>query len=80
MDQALKALADYDNANAKLQSNGDKKDLAQFHVGRIPLLNAIVKVAREPEDQLSYRKQIVDSLVAAYQTGLYPKAGRCWRG
>ncbi len=32
----------------------------------------MVKVAK-PEDQLSYNKQIVDSLAAAYQTGLYPK-------
>lgn len=74
MDKALKALADYDNANGKLQAGGDKKDVARFHVGRIPLLNAVVKVARDPEDQLSYRKQIIDSLVAAYQTGSYPKA------
>ena len=32
MDKALKALADYDNANGKLQSSGDKKDVARFHV------------------------------------------------
>ena len=80
MDQALKALADYDSANAKLQSSGDKKDLARFHVGRVPLLNAIVKVAKEPEDQVSYRKQIVDSLVAAYQTGAYPKGRQVLEG
>ncbi len=73
-DAALKALADFDNANAKLQAAADKKDVARFHVGRIPLLNAVVKAANDPEDQLSYRKQIVDSLVAAYQTGSYPKA------
>ncbi|WP_165233541.1 redoxin domain-containing protein [Aquisphaera insulae] len=73
METALKALADYDKANGQLQA-GEKKDLARFHVGRVPLLNAIVKVAKEPEDQVSYRKQIVDSLIAAYQTGAYPKA------
>jgi thiol-disulfide isomerase/thioredoxin len=73
MDKALKALADYDSAGAKFQA-GDKKDLARFHVGRVPLLNAVVKVAKDPEDQHSYRKQIVDSLVAAYQTGNYPQA------
>src|SRR5208283_2112369 len=66
--------------NAKLQSSGEKKDLARFHVGRIPLINAIVKVAKEPEDQVSYRKQIVDSLVAAYQTGVYPKAHQVLEG
>ena len=80
MDRALKALADYDNANAKLQTSGDKKDVARFHVGRIPLLNAIVKVAKDPEDQLSYRKQIVDSLVAAYQTGENPKVRQVLEG
>jgi thiol-disulfide isomerase/thioredoxin len=74
MDKALKALADFDNANAKLQAGPDKKDVARFHVGRIPLLNAVVKVAKDGEDQVSYKKQIVDSLVAAYQTGVYPKA------
>jgi peroxiredoxin len=79
MDAALKSLADYDNANARLQT-GEKKDVAQFHYGRIPLLNAIVKVAKDPEDQLSYRKQIVDSLVAAYQTGSYPKARKVLDG
>ncbi len=80
MDQALKALADYDTGNSKLQSSGDKKDLARFHVGRVPLLNAIVKVAKEPEDQISYRKQIVDSLVAAYQSGAYPKGRQVLEG
>ena len=79
METALKALADYDNANGKLQG-GEKKEVAQFHYGRIPLLNAIVKVAKDPEDQLSYRKQIVDSLVAAYQTGSYPKARKVLDG
>lgn len=79
MEAALKALTDYDNANARLQS-GEKKELAQFHHGRIPLLNAVVKAAKDPEDQLSYRKQIVDSLVAAYQTGAYPKARKVLDG
>ena len=73
MEKALKALADFDSANANLQS-GEKKDVARFHVGRVPLLSAIVKAAKDPEDQVSYKKQIVDSLVAAYQTGAYSKA------
>ncbi len=80
LEKSIKTLADYDNANAKLQSSGDKKDLARFHVGRVPLLYAIVKVAREPEDQVNYRKQIVDSLVAAYQTGAYPKGRQVLEG
>ena len=73
MDAALKALADYDKANAKLQATATRRTLAQFHVGRIPLLRTrSSRSPRTPEDQLSYNKQIVDSLVAAYQTGLYP--------
>jgi thiol-disulfide isomerase/thioredoxin len=71
---ALKALAEYDNANAKLQLGGEKKDLAQFHVGRIPLLRAVEKEIKNPEEKLVYKKQVVDSLAAAYQTGFYPKA------
>jgi peroxiredoxin len=80
MDGALKALADYDNANSQLQLGGDKKELARFHVGRIPLLRGVVKAARDAEDQLSYNKQIVDSLVAAYQTGAYPQARKVLDG
>ena len=68
---ALDALAKFDNANAKVQAEGDKKALAQFHVGRIPLLRAVVKVARDPEQQLAFNKQIIDSLAAAFQTGFY---------
>lgn len=74
MDKALHALAEYDNANGKLQTSGDKKDLARFHAGRVPLLSAVVKATKDPEDQLNYKKQIVDSLAAAYQTGENPKS------
>ena len=68
---ALKALADYDNANAKVQAEGGKTEVAQFHVGRIPLLRAVVKATPTADEQLNYNKQIVDSLAAAYQTGVY---------
>ena len=74
VDAALKALAEYDNANTKVQVEGGKKELAQFHFGRIPLLRAVVKATRAEDDQLTYNRQIVDSLAAAYQTGFYPKA------
>ncbi|MGD0045346.1 MAG: thiol-disulfide isomerase, partial [Isosphaeraceae bacterium] len=80
MEKSIKTLADFDNANAKLQASGDKKDLARFHVGRVPLLYAIVKVAKDAEDQVNYKKQIVDSLVAAYQTGAYPKGRQVLEG
>jgi thiol-disulfide isomerase/thioredoxin len=72
VEAALKLLADYDNANAKLQIQGEKKEIAQFHVGRIPKLRAVVKASKVPDEQLNYDKQIVESLAAAYQTGLYP--------
>jgi len=80
LEKSIKTLADYDAANARLQANGDKKDLARFHVGRVPLLVAIVKVAKDGEDQINYKKQIVDSLVAAYQTGFYPKGRQVLEG
>ena len=44
METALKALADYDNANGKLQGR-EKKDVAQFHYGRIPLPDVEVRDA-----------------------------------
>jgi hypothetical protein len=72
MEAALKALARYDDANAKVPAGGDKREVAQFHVGRIPLLDKVVKAAPNAEEQLNYNKQIVDSLGAAIQTGYYP--------
>lgn len=70
--EALEQLAKFDNDNAKVQAEGSTKELAQFHVGRIPLLRAIVKVVTDPEEKLGYNRQIVDSLAAAYQTDFYP--------
>jgi len=69
---ALKALAEFDGANTKVQVEGGKKELAQFHVGRIPLLRAVIKTVKGEDDRLTYEKQVVDSLAAAYQTGLFP--------
>lgn len=73
MEEALKEVGEFNKANAKLLANGDKKDLVHFHVKLIPLLRAVVKAAKSPEDQLVYNKQIADSLAAAYQTGFFPK-------
>ncbi len=73
VDAALKALADYDAKNAGLLQTGDRRDIARYHVGRIPLLNAVVKASKADDDQLSYSKQVVDSLVAALRTGTYPQ-------
>ena len=76
LDAALKKLADYDNANAKVQVEGGKREVAQFHVGRVPLLRAVVKICKNADEQLTYDKQVVDSLAAAYQTGVYPQGIR----
>jgi len=73
MDAALKALADYDVKNAPELQRGEKERIVRYHVGRVPLLRAVVKASKSPEDQLSYNKQVVDSLVAALRTDLYPQ-------
>jgi thiol-disulfide isomerase/thioredoxin len=73
VDAALRALADYDGKNAGLLQSGDRRDIAKYHVGRVPLLNAVVKASKTAEDQLSYNKQVVDSLVAALRSGAYPQ-------
>lgn len=77
---ALKALADYDKANADLIGSGDKKEVARFHFERLPLLQAVAKAVKEPEDRLGYSKQVVDSLVAAFQTGAYPQGRKAVEG
>jgi len=79
-ESALRALADYDRANGDLISSGDKKEAARFHFERIPLLQAVVKAVKDPEDRLGYSKQVVDSLVAAYQTGAYPQGRKAVDG
>ncbi len=73
MDAALKALADFDVKNAPLLQGGDKEHIAQYHVGRVRLLRAIVEASKSPEEKLSYNKQSVDSLVAALRTDRYPQ-------
>jgi thiol-disulfide isomerase/thioredoxin len=73
VDAALKALADYDIKNAPLLQGGQKADIVRYNVGRFPLLRGIVKASKNPDDQLNYNKQVVDSLVAALRTGLYPQ-------
>ena len=71
LDAALKELANFDQTAGNVLAGGDKKAIAQFHVDRVRLLGAVVKAAKGPEEQSTYKKQIVDSLVAAVQTGLY---------
>ncbi len=73
MELALKALADYDAKNAPLLQNGDKKGIARYHVSRIPFLRELVKKSKNPDEKVSYNKQVVDSLISALRTGLYPE-------
>ena len=72
VDTALKALVDYDTKNAALLQGG-RTEVAKYHVDRIPRLQAVVKASKNAEDQLSYNKQVVDSLVAALRTETYPE-------
>ena len=58
---------------------GGPRDQAQYYVGRIPYLRAVVKASKTDEDKLIYDKQVIDSLVAALRTGQYPQGRRCWR-
>jgi peroxiredoxin/TolA-binding protein len=71
-EKALKALADHDQTAPG--PDATRQDLAKFHVDRVNLLFAVIKSATTPEDRLNFTKQAVDSLSAAYQTGLYPAA------
>jgi thiol-disulfide isomerase/thioredoxin len=73
MDAALKALVDYDVKNTPLLQGVDKKKIAQYHIGRVPVLRGLVKLSKRPEEQLNFNKQIVDSLVAAYRTDQWPQ-------
>src|SRR5262249_13422363 len=71
LDAALRALAAFDQKGAAILAGNDTKAIAQFHVERVGLLKAVVKAAKAPDEQLTYKKQIIDSLVAAVQTGLF---------
>ena len=73
LDAALKGLADYDQKNTP-QPDAPKAVQAEYLVGRIKLLDVVMKNAGE--EKLNYLKQIVDTLAQAYQTGVYPAAGK----
>jgi hypothetical protein len=74
LEAALKGLADYDKANA-LDAAADPVAIAKFHRGRIDLLGKAVVAAAGLPEQLTYAKELVNSLAAAYQTGKYPEGG-----
>ena len=73
VDKALKTLADYDIKGAPMLQSGQPEKVAQYHIGRVPLLRAVVKVSKNADDQLGYNKQVVDSLIAALRTKLVPQ-------
>jgi len=68
VEAAMNDLAKFDQANANAKN---KQELAKFHVGRIDKLREVIKASKTQDDRLAFNKQIVDSLAAAYQTGLY---------
>ena len=81
--EAIKALTAFDAANSALLSKGDPKDLARFHVGRIAPLRGVVKAAEAAGDgkiELDHNKLIVDSLSAAYASGVYADGGKLLQG
>jgi thiol-disulfide isomerase/thioredoxin len=69
---ALQELGAYDTKHSNTLADGDKRKLAEFYRGRIPLLRKVVTLSANDDDALIYNKQIADSLAAAYQTDLYP--------
>jgi thiol-disulfide isomerase/thioredoxin len=73
MEAALKALADFDVKHAELVRGGENEKIVKYHLSRIAHLRAVVKAAPTAEEKLSYNKQVVDSLIAALRTGLYPQ-------
>ncbi len=73
METALKALADFDVKNAELVRGGEPEKSVKYHLNRITHLRAIVKAAPTADEKLNYNKQVVDSLIAALRTGLYPQ-------
>ena len=74
VDAAMKALADYDIKNTKLLQDGKPEDAAKYNVGRVPFVRAVVKTTKNPDEQLRFKKQVVDNLIGAYRTSLYPQA------
>lgn len=71
---ALRDLGEYDQKHAPV-GEVNKKDVAEYHHGRIEKLHKILTL-KLTDDQLTlYKKQVADSLAAAYQTGMFEKGG-----
>jgi peroxiredoxin len=68
--ELMKALADHD---AKMPADGSPKELAQWHLDRIEILNKVRDAAKTDDEKLGFYKQSVHDLAEAYRTGLYPQ-------
>jgi thiol-disulfide isomerase/thioredoxin len=71
--EAIQALAKYDNDNAAVLGGDNKKSLAAYYIKRVKYLQAVEKATKKPEEVLSYVKQEIDCVANAYQTGTYPE-------
>jgi thiol-disulfide isomerase/thioredoxin len=72
LDEALAKLAEHDKTAPGPE--GTKQELAAWHRDRAGILNEdVLKACKTEEERLNYRKQLVDSVAAALQTGLYPE-------
>ena len=71
LENALRALAEFDAEAASVFEKADPKEIARYHYDRVIRLGEVIKAA-PPEDRLEYEKQRINSLAAAYQTGEYP--------
>jgi len=69
--ESLKELAAHD---AKpLPADAGKRDVADWHVSRVKILQKVVAESTAPETKLIYQKQAVNDLAEATRTDLYPE-------
>lgn len=73
MQKILDTIAQHDQ-KAPAPDASNQQELAKFHVDRVNLLRDAIAAAKTPDEKLNYTRQAVDSLAAAYQTGLYGAA------
>ena len=78
VDPAVRALIDAIAALDKKgvpDPNADFKGFVQFHLDRIKPLRKLAEDEKVPAaEKLAYNRQVVDGLIALYQTGKYPAA------
>ncbi|HEY2156632.1 MAG TPA: TlpA disulfide reductase family protein [Isosphaeraceae bacterium] len=72
-EEAIRALANYDNANADKLNNANKQVVADYYIKRVPYLRAVEQASKNPDEILTYVKQKIDCVASAYQTGVYPE-------